>query len=282
MTVGEIRKKFLETLSTIYPQSEALAITRFMLEDVLQLSSLYQSLSAHLILTAAQKETLENYLVRLVNHEPFQHILGYELFHGLKLEVNPDVLIPRPETEELVEWILDAETSAKMVLDIGTGCGCVAIALAKSLPDAEVEALEVSEKAIAVAKRNAVNNQVAVTIFQMDILKNAPEKNYDLIVSNPPYVGLDEKHLMIANVLEHEPHLALFSEDPLLFYKRIAQLAVAHLNENGWLYFEMNEFYAPQIADILRELHFSEIEIKKDLSGKDRMIRGRRSELMVN
>lgn len=282
MTVGEIRKKFLETLSTIYPQSEALAITRFMLEDVLQLSSLYQSLSAHLILTAAQKETLENYLVRLVNHEPFQHILGYELFHGLKLEVNPDVLIPRPETEELVEWILDADTGAKTVLDIGTGCGCVAIALAKSLPDAEVEALEVSEKAIAVAKRNAVNNQVAVTIFQMDILKNAPEKNYDLMVSNPPYVGLDEKHLMIANVLEHEPHLALFSEDPLLFYKRIAQLAVAHLNENGWLYFEMNEFYAAQIADILRELHFSEIEIKKDLSGKDRMIRGRRSELMVN
>lgn len=282
MTVGEIRKKFLETLSTIYPQSEALAITRFMLEDVLQLSSLYQSLSAHLILTAAQKETLENYLVRLANHEPFQHILGYELFHGLKLEVNPDVLIPRPETEELVEWILDADTSAKTVLDIGTGCGCVAIALAKSLPDVEVEALEVSEKAVAVAKRNAVNNQVAVTIFQMDILKNAPEKNYDLMVSNPPYVGLDEKHLMIANVLEHEPHLALFSEDPLLFYKRIAQLAVAHLNENGWLYFEMNEFYAAQIADILRELHFSEIEIKKDLSGKDRMIRGRRSELMVN
>lgn len=276
MTVGEIRKFFLETLNTVYPQSEALAITRFMLEEVLQLSALYQSLNVHLILTAAQKETLENYLVRLANHEPFQHILGYELFHGLKLEVGPDVLIPRPETEELVEWILEAETKPNSILDIGTGSGCIAIALAKSLPDAKVEALEVSEKAVAVAKRNAVNNDVKVLVSQMDILKEEPERNYDLIVSNPPYVGLDEKNLMFPNVLEHEPHLALFSEDPLLFYKRIALLAEEHLNENGWLYFEMNEFYAPQIAEILRELHFSEIEIKRDLSGKDRMIRGKK------
>lgn len=277
MTVGEIRKKYQKKLGEIYPQTEANAITRFMLEDILQLSALYQTLNTHVILTSEQQEKLENYLSRLENSEPFQHILGYELFHGLRLEVNPDVLIPRPETEELVEWILNSEPEAKTILDIGTGSGCIAIALAKALPETEVEALEVSDKAIAVAKRNAENNGTNVTIFQMDILQNAPEKKYDLIVSNPPYVGLNEKNLMIANVLEHEPHLALFSEEPTHFYKRIAEIAKTQLNKNGWLYFEMNEFYAAQIAKALRDLNFSAIEIKKDMQGKERMIRAQLS-----
>lgn len=276
MTVGEIRKKYHEALAEIYPQSEANAITRFMLEEVLELSVLYQSLNTHVILTSEQEKTLENNLSRLLKNEPFQHILGYELFHGLKLEVNPDVLIPRPETEELVEWILNSDINPKTILDIGTGSGCIALSLAGSLPDAEVDALEVSEKAILVAKRNAEKNGIKARFFEMDILKNAPEKKYDLIVSNPPYVGLDEKHLMIANVLEHEPHLALFSEEPTHFYKRIAEVAKTQLNENGWLYFEMNEFYAEQIFDEIRQLGFTEIEIKKDMQGKDRMIRAKK------
>ncbi len=275
MTVGEIRKKYQEALSAIYPQSEANAITRFIFEEVLQLSALYQSLNTHVILTSEQEKMLENYLLRLQKNEPFQYILGYELFHGLRLEVNPDVLIPRPETEELVEWILDSEPNVNTILDIGTGCGCVAISLAKALPGVNVEALEVSKKALEVAQKNAENNDIKVHFFEMDILERVPEKKYDLIVSNPPYVGLDEKHLMIANVLEHEPHLALFSDDPLRFYKRIAEIALNQLNKNGWLYFEMNEFYAVQIADVLQQSGFSEIEIKKDLSGKERMIRAK-------
>lgn len=281
MTVGEIRKKYGDALRTIYSQSEANAITRFMLEEVLQLSALYQSLNTHVVLTAEQKETLEKHLERLLNHEPFQHILGYELFHGLRLEVNPDVLIPRPETEELVEWILDSHTTAKTILDIGTGSGCIAIALAKALPKVSVEALDVSEKAIKIAEKNALKNDTKVTFFLMNILENIPEKNYDLIVSNPPYVGLDEKKLMIANVLDHEPHIALFSENPLLFYQRIAEIAAQKLNSNGWLYFEMNEFYAAQIAEILKSLHFTEVEIKKDLSDKNRMIRGKKPEGLI-
>lgn len=166
MTVGEIRKKYQESLGKLYPQSEANAITRFMLEEVLALSALYQTLNTHVVLTSEQEKVLESHLSRLLKNEPFQHILGYELFHGLKLEVNPDVLIPRPETEELVEWILNSAPSAQTILDIGTGSGCIALSLAQALPEVRVDALEVSDKALVVAQRNAEKNGIKVDFFR--------------------------------------------------------------------------------------------------------------------
>jgi release factor glutamine methyltransferase len=218
-------------------------------------------------------------LARLQAQEPIQYILGCTEFYGLPFQVNKHTLIPRPETEELVDWILSHFQNQGVVLDIldiGTGSGCIAVALAKNLPRASISALDISHKAIALAKENASNNQVSVTFSDQDILDTKSlEKKYDVIVSNPPYVRQLEKKAMHTNVLAYEPSNALFvsNEDPLLFYRKIAQLAKVSLKANGWLYFEINEYLSLEMESLLGETGFMNIEIKNDFRAVPRMIK---------
>jgi release factor glutamine methyltransferase len=246
-----------------------------------------------MVLTTHQEEMLDSYLPRLLKHEPVQYVLGYADFYGLKFKVTPAVLIPRPETEELVEFVLsevehvalnpqgvsnplrvlpEMQNPSPKILDIGTGSGCIPISLKVNLPQANVEALDISKEALVVARENAKQLKAEVPFFCLDILKEIPERKYDIIVSNPPYIGYDEKEKMRDNVLLHEPHLALFSDDPLLFYKRIAEIAPAILNPGGKIYMEMSEYRAQDVVQIF-EAKGLKTMIKKDMSGKERMLK---------
>ena len=219
-------------------------------------------------------------LKELKKEIPIQYLLGKTHFYGLEFEVNENVLIPRPETEELVEWIINenlkADRTKKIkILDIGTGSGCIAISLAKNIPNAEVYAIDVSKKAIETAKRNALYNKVEVNFILQNILETEVLKcNFDIIVSNPPYVRNLEKEEIKKNVLDYEPHLALFVEDndALIFYRKIAELAKKNLLENGQLYFEINQYLGKETKDLLENMDFKNIELRKDIYDNDRMI----------
>jgi len=221
----------------------------------------------------------EKVLLRLKTQEPIQYILGTTEFYGLTFKVNEHTLIPRPETEELVDWVLSNlhdQDRVLDILDIGTGSGCIAISLAKNIPTARVSGIDISEKTLEVAQENAVKNQVLVSFCKKDILETTALKNkYDVMVSNPPYVRQLEKKAMNANVLDYEPGLALFvpNEDPLLFYRKIAQLALVSLQTRGWLYFEINEYLSKEMDVLLKDIGFANIEIKKDFREVPRMIK---------
>ena len=215
----------------------------------------------------------------LKKHKPIQYILGETQFYGLKIKVNPSVLIPRPETEELVDWIIkDASTEKEElnILDICTGSGCIAIALQKNLPHTKIKAVDISESALETAKNNAILNQAEIFFAREDALSGLKSENkYDIIVSNPPYVREEEKQFMHKNVLQYEPPIALFVEDnnALKFYRSIASWAFHNLTEKGKLYFEINESKANELADLLQYLGYKKIDIRKDLNNKHRMIR---------
>jgi release factor glutamine methyltransferase len=225
-------------------------------------------------------------LKRLKAFEPFQYITGEAYFMGYTFKVNKNVLIPRPETEELVEWILEETNVFKNkinnsfnILDIATGSGCIAISLKKKLPSAEITAIDISKDAIKVAKQNAELNNVKINFIESDILKTGFDKikiPFDLIVSNPPYISSHEKMHMHRNVTDYEPHIALFVEgkNPLLFYERIADIASGNsLKAGGFLYFEMNESFSAEISEMIISKGFSNVVVKKDMSGKNRLIR---------
>jgi|TARA_B110000238_G_scaffold161954_1_gene176119 release factor glutamine methyltransferase len=203
---------------------------------------------------------------------PIQYIIGEAEFYGLKFKVNRHTLIPRPETEELVQWILEHEFIS--LLDIGTGSGCISIAVKKN-KNVEVSAVDVSEPALLMAKENAKINEVNINFSIQDILKTDSLKRFDLIISNPPYVLEKEKDLMLNNVLDNEPHSALFvsNENPLLFFKKIAELAYVSLSKNGLLFFEINESFGVEIVELLKHIGFVDIELKKDINEKDRMLK---------
>lgn len=228
-----------------------------------------------------QVTLLDEYILRLKNDEPIQHILQEEFFYGMPFKVTKDVLIPRPETEELVEWILEGckHKNDLNILDIGTGSGCIAIALKTNLPNSEVHAVDVSENALKIAQENALNIGVDIIFKQLDILNNENWNQldfYDIIVSNPPYIPHKEKALMHNNVLQYEPSTALFvqDEDPLIFYQKITQLAIQKLNPKGALYFECNEYNALEVENLLKN-HFQSVDLKKDINGKLRMTRAK-------
>ncbi len=215
---------------------------------------------------------------RLLLNEPIDYILGYSEFFGRRFRVNSDVLIPRPETEELCNWIIDDYKGKNKldVLDIGTGSGCIPVTLAAELPTTTVSACDISEEALGVAKQNAAENKAEVSFYQTDILSDFPPiKSLDIIVSNPPYVLNSDKQEMEAKVLDFEPHIALFVEDndPLLFYRKISEHAMENLKPTGRLYFEVHEHYADQVAELLSLSGFSTIEIREDAQGKERMVR---------
>ncbi len=229
-------------------------------------------------LTNDEQLEISRIVNRLKQHEPIQYILGETEFYGLPFYAVPGVLIPRPETEELVQLIIqENRLSEPVILDMGTGTGCIAISLRKNIPHAQVLACDISPVCLETARRNAQQNASEITVLEYNILTNAPEFNFpelDVIVSNPPYIRENEKSLMEKNVLEYEPDLALFvpDSDPLLFYRQIADFARIHLKNNGRLYFEINEAFGAECSAMLQEKGFSGIALKKDINGKDRMI----------
>ena len=272
--VNEIR----EALRGIYPDSEALSLAKMLLVEAFGFSTLELYGGKDKEISGKRRDVLDKMLSRLQKNEPIQYVLGKETFCGLDFEVDSNVLIPRPETRELVEWIVaDRKLDASCrILDIGTGSGCISISLAKFLSGAEVEAWDISEGALDVARRNAVRNAVEVLFRQQDVLYALPgDTRYDVIVSNPPYITEKEKLDMDANVLDWEPFTALFvpDADPLLFYRKIAELGLSMLNIGGALYFEINRAYGQETVRMLEGLSYKQIELRKDEWGNDRMVK---------
>lgn len=282
MNISDLKSNFIKELTGLYPSDEIKSFFNILSEKYLNLSRIDIALNRNEVISKANIMKFDNILDRLKTFEPIQYIIGETEFFGLPFKVNSHTLIPRPETEELVQLILDEVIQWKYkpevleVLDIGTGSGCIAISLANNLPKAEVSALDISREALMVAEINAKKNQVFLNLFECDIRNSQSlPRNYDIIVSNPPYVRDLEKEFMEANVLLHEPELALFVEDtdPLLFYRKIAALAKVNLKPNGALFFEINEYLGEDMASLLKDMGFQHIEIKKDIYGKDRMLK---------
>ena len=281
MLLSQLKIKFLNLLKDEYPVQEVSSFFNLLTEAYLGMNRLDLALKPGKELSSEEKVKFESAIHRLSEHEPIQYILGETEFFGLKFKVDKNVLIPRPETEELVQWILDdvieLNTSSKLkILDLGTGSGCIAISLAKNLPNAEIFALDISENALKTARKNADLNQVNLKFIETDIL-NLEELTgkFDVIVSNPPYVREMEKAEMHRNVLENEPELALYVKDAdsLIFYKKITKLAKESLQKNGNLYFEINQYLANETEEILKNTGFK-TELKKDIFGNYRMLRG--------
>ena len=280
MTIKHYRDQFIQELTPLYDAGEAESFFYLILEAKHQLKRVDLALQPDLVFSKAELETWNLILEQLKKEIPIQYLLGSTHFYGLEFEVNSNVLIPRPETEELVDWIIQSskfkvQSSKFKILDIGTGSGCIAISLAKNLPNAEVFALDVSDKALATAQKNAELNQVTIQFIHQSILETEDlGQQFDLIVSNPPYVRHLEKQEIKKNVLDNEPHLALFVEDndALIFYRKIAQLAKKNLCPNGQLYFEINQYLGQETLDLLQEMGFKDITLRKDIYGNDRMI----------
>lgn len=312
-TIGAAEKKIARQLEAEYGEQEATAIARIVMEHVTGSKPVHLLARKNERLSSEELRALEKILDELNAGIPMQYVLGETEFYGLKFKVAPAVLIPRQETVELVDWIIK-ENSATLqaahdagtvsgknasvdsggrgeagrrgshgrgtrlrILDIGTGSGCIAVALKKNLPHAEVWACDVSLRALDIARENAVMNRTEIMFRETDILNSRQWKDFpsfDIIVSNPPYVTLAEKQEMADHVLHHEPHLALFvtGSDPLLFYRQIASFAREKLRSGGKLYFEINEAFGEETLSLLDQQGFSRLQLRKDLNGKDRMI----------
>ena len=272
-------EELIEKLAVGYDARESGNIAKELLLHFCQLDNVKIALNERICPNLTVKKSLNHAVRRLLNQEPLQHILGSVEFYGFTLKTDSRALIPRPETEELVDWVVqENRTRASLkVLDIGTGTGCIAIAMVKFLPKARVAALDLSEAALELADENAAFNHARIDYHQTNVLNEALPGQYDLIVSNPPYIPMADMAKMAANVLDFEPGLALFVEDeqPLVFYERIAKLARHHLKPQGQLYFEIHEDFGPQVIEVLTNSGFREVELKQDLQGKDRMIKVR-------
>ncbi|MCC9136610.1 peptide chain release factor N(5)-glutamine methyltransferase [Pontibacter silvestris] len=278
-TIQQTKQHIRQSLKDIYPEAEAEGIAQLVLEHVLQKSRLQLSLSQQEEVCASQQEQVERALERLQQHEPVQYVLGIAHFYGLELLVDERVLIPRPETEELVDLVIKEHKKRQHlhILDICAGSGCIPLALTASLNTGKVYGLEVSEGALQVAQVNAAKYNLAVKWLQQDVfepVQNIAPGSLDIITSNPPYVLEEEKMLMRNNVLQYEPHLALFvpDQDPLRYYKRIAQLGLELLKEDGKLYFEINERYGTAIRSFLLQEGYSQADVIQDMFGKDRIV----------
>ncbi len=282
MTLQQLRKEFIDSLSAYYDSNEVHSFFYMLSEHLLGYRRVDVALKLQESITETVSDRMQQAIIALQQYHPIQYIMGSTSFYGMSFHVTPSVLIPRPETEELIAWIVaeiqaeNQQQSPLRILDIGTGSGCIAITLAKQLPNAIVHAIDISEDALAVASANAAENQVQVQWIQADILKTkALADQYDIIVSNPPYVREQEKEEMQANVLENEPHLALFvsDHDPLIFYKKITAIATAYLKEQGKLYFEINQYLGAETVAMIEAHGLGDVILKKDINTNDRMIR---------
>ena len=265
-------------LQGLYPDTEIKSFSNLIIEKISGFSRTEIIVNKNTLFSEKQRHVIENFIAKLKEYIPIQYILGETEFFGLPFRVNESVLIPRPETEELVDWIRNEnDRNANLgILDIGTGSGCIAISLKHEFTNATVDAFDISEKALETAQNNATLNKLEVTFSKVDIL-NTPEmeQKWDIIVSNPPYVTELEKSEILPNVLDYEPHLALFVPDnnPLLFYHCIAIFAQQHLKPKGKLYFEINRQFGKATVDLLTAMGFGNVELRKDISGNDRMVR---------
>ncbi|MGN6439546.1 MAG: peptide chain release factor N(5)-glutamine methyltransferase [Agriterribacter sp.] len=282
MTLQEAYRLACNTLEVLYDNREAANIANLVMEHLSGYNRMDRLVHAHQSITSSQHTQLQHYLSLLSKHTPVQYVLQETWFYGMCLYVNENVLIPRPETEELADWIIQDEknrqTKNTRILDIGTGSGCIPVALKKNLPLAEVHAIDISRAALEVAKRNASQQEAPIEFHEIDILQQQQTATlpvFDIIVSNPPYIPQSDKATMHNNVLEHEPHLALFvnDDDPLLFYRAIAAFAKQHLAANGTIYLELHEMLGPGTAALFSQEGFTHTQLRKDMQGKDRMLK---------
>lgn len=286
MTIQQAYRRLLAQLYEIYNDREGANIADWVIEYVTGQRKIDRIMYKNLPVTDEQTNQLENITGQLLQHRPVQYVLGEAWFAGMKFFVDENVLIPRPETEELVNWMIEDLKKNQQsifniqysVLDIGTGSGCIAIALKRKLPQASIFALDVSAAALKVAQKNAKDQDVLIEFFQYDFLNESgwtEIRKFDVLVSNPPYVKQGEKRSMQKNVLEFEPHLALFvsDEDALIFYRKIALFGKFHLNQGGYIYVEINEMLGDAVAALFKDYGYDYVQMKKDLQGKDRMVK---------
>ena len=280
MILKSLRTYFNNALLGYYPENEIESFFNLLSEKILKMKRVDIVLNLYKVVLGKKYDKFQIAIDRLKKYEPIQYILGDTVFCGLNFKVNNAVLIPRPETEELVDWIIKDNISKTSIniLDIGTGSGCIPITLAKNLPNAKLYSVDISKDALKLAKENAKKNEVEVNFIKADILNdslNFEDMTFDIIVSNPPYVRQSEKSLMKENVLNYEPHLALFvdDEDAFVFYKRIVELSDTLLKQEGSLYFEINEGLGEGTMNVMNN-RFKNVELRKDINGKDRMIKG--------
>jgi release factor glutamine methyltransferase len=278
MTIKEIHSQYIATLKPIFGDGEAHAITNIAFEHFAKTSKQDLLLKPNELLSDEIVTSLNIALAKLLKHEPIQYITNEILFYNLPFYVNNNVLIPRPETEELVLEVINflKQNSKKNILDIGTGSGCIPISIKKNIPNADVMAIDVSEAALSVAKKNAITNGVEIIFKEVDFLNEnnyASFEKFDVIISNPPYIPIQEKNILDKNVTQYEPHIALFvpQKDPLIFFKKILSFAENHLKKNGRIFVETHENLAKETAAIFTEKKYF-AEIKKDMQGKERML----------
>jgi len=272
MKVSNIIPYFKEELDGITDAREITAWAYLVIQYLFGLNRSDTIVYSNKVISMKNSDQIKQIINELKENKPIQYILGETEFYGLKYKVNKHTLIPRPETEELIDWVLKEDFNS--ILDIGTGSGCIAISLAKH-SSAQIVAIDNCEKALEVAKENAKLNKVDIKFYTKDIFQSTDLFSLDVIVSNPPYILESEKENMKANVLQYEPHLALFisDKDPLVFYKKIGSLAAKSLNCGGKLFFEINEQYGSEISKMLSKIGFVDIALKKDINDKDRMIK---------
>lgn len=276
MLLREIRNIFRKELDPLYPREEIDTFFYLGIHHILDLEKFILVLDPDIVVNEKGESKLFKLLQGLKEQQPIQYLLGCTEFLGREFETGTGILIPRPETEELVQWILEAEQHKTDFLDIGTGSGCIAISIAAELTKSRISAMDVSREALEFCRKNAERHGVALNLIHADILLDDPEGQWDVIVSNPPYVLESEKSQMRENVLRYEPELALFvpDADPLRFYTRIVTYATNHLKPGGVLYFEINEAFGAEVVELMENHNFIGVELRKDIFDKDRFVRG--------
>ena len=283
MTIHNAGRYLLFQLHHAYDEREAGNITDWVMENITGWKKIDRVINKTALLSEHQSSLLEKYTEQLLSHKPVQYVLHESFFYGMKLYVDENVLIPRPETEELVQWIITDQKvnniiNSPLILDIGTGSGCIAIAIKKNLPIGHVHACDSSEGALAVAQKNAIDQKTVIDFYQLNFLSEKEWDalpGFDIIASNPPYIPLKDKAEMSRVVLENEPHIALFveNENQLLFYEAIAKFAPSHLSKQGTIYVEIHESLGREVQELFSRKGFTRITIKNDMQGKDRMIK---------
>lgn len=282
MTLNEARTVLTKELNTIYDNDELKNIIDLVLEYITNMPRSEQVKTKLAYLTCTQLETIDSVTERLKNNEPVQYVLGEAWFGGMKFKVNKNVLIPRPETEELVDWVIKESQKSRVksqnILDVGTGSGCIPITLKKKLPGAAISAIDVCSEALFVATENAIEHNADVDFILLDFLDEEKWQelgHFDVIVSNPPYVKQSEKEGMHVRVKEFEPHQALFvpDNDALLFYRKLSDFSLKHLKAGGNLFVEINEALGGAVMDLFESAGFTNTELKKDMHGRDRMVK---------